>query len=192
MRGIVPAAAARRLRDEDVPPLGRDRHVDAGHAADLARPRAGGVDDDAASRCGPRSCCTLVHAAVGDRDARHLLAAHDLDAARLRRAREPHRHAVRIGDAVVAAEGRAEHAVDVEMPGAEPRRLGRREPVDGDAVRALQRDVALERRDALVGDESRKRYPSGQKSIGEPTASSKLAKSAIDSFDSSMLAACEN
>ena len=97
----------------------------------------------------PALVCTWCTRPPDKSDPRHLGAAHNLDAALLRRARESHRHAIGIGDPVASAEGRGENAVHGDAWRAS-RGVCRCEPVDVDAVRPLQLHVPLECRDALV------------------------------------------
>ena len=78
--------------------------------------------------------------------ARDFAFANDLDALGLRALRESHRDAVRIGDAVRRAIGRALDAGEIEA-GRELARFVLRHPAHVDAVLLLQRDVLLERLD---------------------------------------------
>src|SRR5438876_767586 len=104
---------------------------------------------EASARAGRRLTATSI-----TDDAGHLGFALDCRSCRLRRSREPHRHAVGIGDAIVAAERGGDHTRGIE-PGREPRRLRSLEPVDVDSEAALQRDVAAEDVDTCLRGEKK-------------------------------------
>ena len=168
----------RRLRDEDVPPdTDRTGTVDAGHPPDRARVRPRGIDDDRRRRSSrassrPRSRGPPRTSIPVTSSSRSIV-----DAGRLRRLREPHRHAVGIGDAVALAERRAEHAVGAE-PRREPRGSRRRRATATSTPRlrcsaTLRRNVST-----LAWVESRNRYPSWWKSIGLPDSRPRTARAA--------------
>ncbi len=125
--------------------LGLDRHVDAEKAPDRFRPRPRGVDEDRCRDVALRRADFGEAMAVQPR-AGDFAVADDLHAERLRALRKSHRHAVRIGDAVGRAIGRALDAGEIEA-GRQLARLVVRHPSHIDAVLLLQRDVLLERLD---------------------------------------------
>ena len=116
----------------------------------------------------PRVVSTRGDPAGLDADAGHLGVALDRYARRLRRLREPHRDAVRIGDAVALAEGGAGDAVDVEpgrqrAPPAARRATARRRR--GCAAARRSRETSRRSPAPTAGTGSR---PGGSRSAGRP------------------------
>ena len=137
--------------DEDVAPIRIDRNLDPRHATDLPGVWSRRIDDhtgfDDPVRCFHGGDTLPVEANAG-----HLGVALDGSARRLRRLDEPHRHAIRIGDAVAAAAGGRGHAVHVQA-GHALRRGFRIEPLHFHAQTALQRHVPPKGVDACVAGE---------------------------------------
>ena len=128
-----------RLGDEDISAERLDGQIHAREGGDAGGMRAGRVDDD---RGGDGTACgrDARDTSGVDRDPRHFGVSLDLHSSRLRRARESHRQAVRIRDAVTGAVAGRNDAVHAET-GREPCGVFGRHQVDVNSEAALQVDV---------------------------------------------------